>query len=99
MNEKYELILRQNRLWAIAGLVLPTFSTAILLILMLFNIDTYAKSIAVIIILTFVAIASYWWWWTMCQLYKFTKDSNTTEQKIKDLGTEFKSIKDDIKSL
>lgn len=92
-------MLRQNRLWVIAGLILPTFSTAILLILILFDIDSFTKSFAVIVILTFVVIAAYWWWWTMYQLYKFTKDSNTTEQKIKDLGTEFKSIKEDIKGL
>ena len=99
MKEKYELILKQNKLWAIAGLILPTVSTAILLILIFFQIDTYIKIVATIIGIVFFVIASYWWWWTMYQLYKFTKTAGSTEEKIETLGKEFQTIKEDFKNL
>lgn len=99
MKEKYRHILKQNKIWAIAGLTLPTVSTIILLFLTFFEINTYLKITSLIISIVFVSVASYWWWWTMYQIYKFTKNADSTEEKIETLGKEFRSIKDDIKNL
>lgn len=99
MNEKYQRMLKQNKAWAIAGLVLPTTSTVLLSTLILFDITDYTALFATGIIVLFASIASYWWWWTMYQLYQVTKNAGSTEEKISELGQEFQSIKQDIRSL
>lgn len=99
MNEKYQKMLKQNKAWAIAGLVLPTTSTILLSFLILFDMNDYTALFATSIIVLFASIASYWWWWTMYQLYNVTKNAGSTEQKMSELGQEFQSIKEDIKSL
>ena len=99
MNEKYQQILKQNKLWAIAGLILPTVSTIFLLFLIFFEFTTYLEITALIISISFVFIASYWWWWTMYQIYQFTKNVESAEKNIETLGKEFQYIKEDIKKL
>lgn len=99
MKGKYQRLLTQNKIWVVAALILPSISTLTMVLLTLFNFDSYLKIFTLSIIVIFFTVASYWWWWTMYQLYLFTKNVGTTEEKIETLGKEFQSIKDDIKKL
>ena len=92
-------MLKQNKAWAIAGLILPTTSTILLSFLILFDMDDYTIIFATGTIVLFASIASYWWWWTMYQLYTVIKNAGSTEEKMSELGEEFQIIKEDIKSL
>lgn len=98
-SEYKRILVRQHKIWTIAGLMLPSLSSIIMILLMLFDFNSYLEIFAFTVSLIFLTAASYWWWWTMFQLYKFSKLIGDTEENIKSLGDEFRSIKDDIKNL
>lgn len=84
------------KIWYIAGRILPLTALALLILVLVFDLDTWINVLASIIIVVFATIAFVWWWWVLDTVKDLYKTLNTAQEKFDSVINELKDIRKDI---
>jgi hypothetical protein len=92
-------IIKQTKIWDIAGRILPISALGVLFMVDILNIIDLWDKIFIGLAIVFFTACVYWWWWSTYKIYQLSKFLVKTEEKIIDVNASLKSIHDDVKNL
>lgn len=92
-------IIKQTKIWDIAGRILPIAALGVLFMVDILNIIDLWDKIFIVVAVIFFTACVYWWWWSTYKIYQLSQFLVKTEEKIIDVNTSLKSIHDDVKNL
>tara|TARA_B100000927_G_scaffold232217_1_gene192274 strand:- start:2027 stop:2353 length:327 start_codon:yes stop_codon:yes gene_type:complete len=86
-------IKRQVGLWAWIGRVAPLSALLVLSLILYYDIDTWLKTVLVIIGIIFSITAFTWWWWVIYAVRDIFTMLNRANKKFEEVLVEIKKIK------
>ena len=86
-------IKRQVGLWAWIGRVAPLSALLVLCLILYYDIDTWLKTVLVLIGIIFSITAFTWWWWVIYAVRDIFTMLNRANKKFEEVLVEIKKIK------
>ena len=86
-------IKRQVGLWAWIGRVAPLSALLVLCLILYYDIDTWLKTVLVLMGIIFSITAFTWWWWVIYAVRDIFTMLNRANKKFEEVLVEIKKIK------
>lgn len=91
--------LREIRLWAWAAAVLPLAGLAGIFFVWVFGTGHLFNVAMIVGETTMFTVAVIWWWWAIYVIKKLVKQWDMTRERVVEVTTSIKEIKDIVTSL
>ena len=89
-------IKKQVGLWSWIGRVAPLSALLVLSLILYYDIDTWLKTVLVLIGLIFSITAFTWWWWVIGAVKALTDLLTSAQTRFGEVLTEIKDLRKDM---
>lgn len=94
-----EKTIKQLKVWAVIGVILPIVFLASLFLISLFGFEEAYQRALVIGATIMFTTATIWWWWVLSTIFDITKLLSRTNDRFDVVREDLTEIKKEIKKL